>query len=106
MALGETNDTASMCLNPAPISARRYWTLTAGGIWPLRPCQASRGHSMILISFAINQKSTTETQRLIHHGGTETRRTAGHRTFRTIPDLKIGTLKFMMKPTGFFSNFM
>src|SRR5579864_4100451 len=56
MALGETNDTASICLNPAPISARRYCTLTAVGIWPFRPCQASRGHSMIFTSFDIKQK--------------------------------------------------
>src|SRR5689334_1196114 len=60
MALGETNDTASICLNPAPISARRYWTFMGAGIWPLRPCQASRGHSMILTSlFAIIRSYTS-----------------------------------------------
>src|SRR5579859_8049298 len=43
-----------MCLNPAPISARKYCTLTAVGIWPLSPCHASRGHSMIFtLSFII-----------------------------------------------------
>src|SRR5215467_7862217 len=49
-ALGETNETASICLNPAPISARRYCTFAVAGIWPLSPCQASRGHSMIFTS--------------------------------------------------------
>ena len=54
IALGETNDTASMCLNPAAISAFRYSTLTAVGICPGSPCQASRGHSMSLMESAIS----------------------------------------------------
>src|SRR4029077_18654865 len=68
IALGETKDTASICLNPAPINARRYWTFMAAGIWPLRPCQASRGHSMILTSFDINQNLPRR------HGDTEKRK--------------------------------
>ena len=54
IALGETNDTASMCLNPAAISALRYSTLTGVGICPGSPCQASRGHSMSLMESAIS----------------------------------------------------
>ena len=53
-AFGETNDTASMCLNPAATSAFRYSTFIAVGICPGRPCQASRGHSMSLIKSAIS----------------------------------------------------
>src|SRR5215831_1322778 len=47
-AFGETNDAASMCLNPALIKAFRYSTLMSAGICPFNPCQASRGHSTSL----------------------------------------------------------
>src|SRR6476646_8110228 len=88
MALGETNDTASICLNHAPISARRYCTFTAEGIWPLRPCQASRGHSINLLSFDMGHREC-----FIHHGGTETLRNTGHKTFRTIRARNTGTFE-------------
>src|SRR5215471_10640858 len=47
-AFGETNDAASMCVNPALIKAFRYSTLMSAGICPFNPCQASRGHSTSL----------------------------------------------------------
>src|SRR4051812_11986171 len=52
-AFGETNDTASMCLNPAAIKDFKYCTFIAVGICPASPCQASRGHSINLISSAM-----------------------------------------------------
>src|SRR5437762_717018 len=50
-ALGETKLTASICLNPASISACKYCAFTSVGISLLRPCHASRGHS---ISFTVS----------------------------------------------------
>src|SRR6476661_11044256 len=50
-ALGETNDTASMCLKPAFTSARRYAAFWSAGMSPFSPCHASRGHSTILTAF-------------------------------------------------------
>src|SRR6266576_6113680 len=45
-ALGETKLTASMCLNPTSIRVRKYWVFNSVGISRLRPCHASRGHSI------------------------------------------------------------
>src|SRR4029077_16754460 len=45
-AFGETKLAASMCLNPTPISARKYCAFTSVGISALSPCHASRGHSI------------------------------------------------------------
>src|SRR5258706_7312783 len=50
---GETKLTASMCFTPAAVSLRRYSTFVSVGIISVRPCQASRGHSMI---FTISDK--------------------------------------------------
>src|SRR5579859_5336469 len=68
-ALGETNDTASRCLNPAPISARRYCVLVSAEICCLRPCHASRGHSISLIDigktfFTTEARSALRKERL------------------------------------------
>src|SRR5215472_13326813 len=59
MALGETKLTASMCLNPASIRARRYRVFSSVGICRLRPCHASRGHSI-----SVTALRTTELRRL------------------------------------------
>src|SRR5208282_635483 len=53
-AFAETKLTASMCLKPAEISALRYVVFSSAGIWPLRPCQASRGHSISLTESLIS----------------------------------------------------
>src|SRR4029078_7671692 len=58
-AFGETKLTASMCLNPAPINARRYRVFSSVGICRLRPCHASRGHSI-----SVTALRTTELRRL------------------------------------------
>src|SRR4029453_6065642 len=58
-ALGETKLTASMCLNPASIRARRKRVFSAVGICRLRPCHASRGHSINVTALR-----TTELRRL------------------------------------------
>ncbi len=47
-AAGDTNDIASMCLNPALIKARKYSSLMCVGICIFSPCHASRGHSTSL----------------------------------------------------------
>ena len=47
---------ARLFLKPAEMSARKFSTFVAVGIWPERPSQASRGHS---ISF--NSLFTTST---------------------------------------------
>src|SRR6516225_73850 len=63
-AAGETKETASRCLKPAFISDLRYADLMSGGIRPLRPCQASRGHSMSLTDEDMFENLfTTETRR-------------------------------------------
>src|SRR5262249_8153744 len=59
IALGETKLTASMCLNPASIRARRYRVFSSVGICRLRPCHASRGHSI-----SVTALRTTELLRL------------------------------------------
>src|ERR1700733_13582178 len=48
MAFAETKETASRWRKPAVTRARRYSALTSLGMVTGRPCQASRGHSMIL----------------------------------------------------------
>src|SRR6266404_1115718 len=50
---GETKLTASICFTPAAASLRRYWIFVSVGMISVRPCQASRGHSMI---FTISDK--------------------------------------------------
>src|SRR5579863_9356240 len=61
-ALGDTNETASMCLNPAAIKAFRYSTLRAVGIWPRKPCQESRGHSTSFTEAGIDQAVVVDLQ--------------------------------------------
>src|SRR5271170_6093091 len=56
-AAGETKDTASMCLNPALIKARKYSSLICAGICPRSPCHASRGHSTSLTDSGISKSS-------------------------------------------------
>src|SRR6266566_6665597 len=53
-AFGDTNETASMCLNPALISACKYVRLMSDGICPFSPCQASRGHSISFMESALS----------------------------------------------------
>src|SRR5262245_36453931 len=48
-----------MCLNPASINALRYRFFSSAGICRLRPCHASRGHSI-----SVTALRTTEFQRL------------------------------------------
>src|SRR5689334_15964209 len=46
---GETKLTASMWRNPASTSSFKYSALCSVGMKSARPCQASRGHSMIFV---------------------------------------------------------
>ncbi len=54
-AAGETKLTASMCVKPASIRPSQIAGLRLGGICAGSPCQASRGHSMILTAFFISR---------------------------------------------------
>src|SRR5262245_40524802 len=74
-ALGETKLTASMCLNPTSIKPRRYRLFSSVGICRLRPCQASRGHSI-----SVTALRTTEILRLLKEFLRPVEETFAHRS--------------------------
>src|ERR1700730_5482948 len=53
-AFGDTNETASRCLNPVLISVCKYVRLMSDGICPFSPCQASRGDSISFMESALS----------------------------------------------------